>query len=56
MKGGCNPADKTVMVYLSTSSKCQDDSQNLFLILLEVLHPLLSDIILALVLGSLKNI
>ena len=26
MEGGCNPADKTVMVYRSTSSKCQDDS------------------------------
>ena len=26
MKGGCNPADKTLIVYRSTSSKCQDDS------------------------------
>ena len=25
-KGGCNPADKTLVVYRPTSSKCQDDS------------------------------
>ena len=26
MVGGCNPNDKTVIVYRSTSRKCQDDS------------------------------
>ena len=26
MEGGCSPTDKTVIVYRSTSSKCQDDS------------------------------
>ena len=26
MEGGCNPADKTVTIYRSTSRKCQDDS------------------------------
>ena len=25
-KGGCNPADKTLIVFCPTSSKCQDDS------------------------------
>ena len=25
-EGGCKPADKTVLVYRRTSSKCQDDS------------------------------
>ena len=25
-KGGCNPADKTLIVFRPTSSKCQDDS------------------------------
>ena len=26
MEEGCNPADKTVTIYRSTSRKCQDDS------------------------------